>query len=188
MSKHKNIELENTGFEEISEQFVRERVILAQTRLKEAEEEIMAGLDTVKSEELTLEISTEKPEYNKDEDIKIKLLFKNTGTLPVKGINDPAGTYGFDVLVVKDGVLVKRLKKELGVIRVNEELPVDIFTIEPGTALSSEIPAFSASEEKTQEEVEIIISYVGGPEVAGAEKGWIKHPVVSNELKIKIRK
>ena len=52
----------------------------------------------------------------------------------------------------------------------------------------SEIVIFSAAEEKTEQDVEILMSYVGGPEIATPGKEWIKHPLVSNEIIIKILK
>ncbi|OGF44889.1 MAG: hypothetical protein A2231_03960 [Candidatus Firestonebacteria bacterium RIFOXYA2_FULL_40_8] len=180
--------VEAAGCVEIPEQILKSKTALSEQKMKEETEGILTGLDTALDEGVSLEISTEKPEYNKDEEIKIKLLLKNTGTGAISGINDTAGNFGFDLLVMKDGSLIKRLKKDLSGAKGEEEQPADIFTVEPETALSSEIIAYSAAEEKNGQEVELILSYVGGPERAGVEKGWIKHPVISNELKITIRK
>ncbi|MFH1074753.1 MAG: hypothetical protein V1752_06665, partial [Candidatus Firestonebacteria bacterium] len=181
--------LGNSCCSEISEQFIKDNTAFSEGRIKEETEAIMADLDITSNEELTLEISTEKPEYNKDEEIKIKLLLKNAGSTAVSGINEVTGNFGFDFLVMQEGRLVKRLKKGLfGEERTEEQQTADVFTLEPGTAFSSEIIAFSAAEEKPGQEAELILSYVGGPQEAGEEKNWIKHPVISNELIIKIRK
>ncbi|OGF45801.1 MAG: hypothetical protein A2452_10705 [Candidatus Firestonebacteria bacterium RIFOXYC2_FULL_39_67] len=173
---------------EVTEQFIKDKTALSEQKLKEETEEILSDLDTAPNEDITLEISTEKPEYGKEEEIKIKLLFKNTGSLVASGINDIKGNFGFDLLVIKEGRLIKKLKKDLSVIQGTEEQVRDIFTIDAGTALTSEIVAFSAAEDKIEQEVEIVLSYSGGPEITGMKKSWIKHPVISNELKIKIRK
>ena len=173
---------------EIPEQYIKDKITLCETALKEERDDIFGGLDTTLNENTSLEISTEKQEYKKDEEIKVKLLLKNTGVSAASGINDPAGNYGFDILVMKDGRLIKRLKKELSVSKTDGETAPDLFAVEPETALASEIIIFSAAEEKTEQEVEIIMSYVGGPEIAAPGKEWIKHPLVSNEIIIKILK
>ena len=173
---------------EIPEQYIKEKTTLCEATLKEERDDILGGLDTALNENASLEISTEKQEYKKDEEIKVKLLLKNTGVSAASGINDPAGNYGFDILVMKDGRLIKRLKKELSVSKIDGETIPDLFAVDPGTALASEIIIFSAAEEKTEQDVEILMSYVGGPEIATPGKEWIKHPLVSNEIIIKILK
>ncbi|MEI6845448.1 MAG: HEAT repeat domain-containing protein [Candidatus Firestonebacteria bacterium] len=174
---------------ELPGKFVRQKTVFAEEKLKAGTEEILAVIDFVPKEGLSLEISTEKKEYAKEEGIKVKIKLSNSGTETAYGVNPSAGVSGFDLLLMQSGRLVKKLKQDLApVSRSVEETAGDVFEIEVGGAFSSEILLVAAKEDKIAGELEIILSYAGGPEAAETGKGWIKQTLISNELKIKIRK
>ena len=139
-------------------------------------------------ENLKLEIFADRQEYRAGEEIKINFIFKNTGTEPVYGANDKEGNLGFDLVVMKKGLVVKRLKNNLAKQSEIAALEANLFTIEPGSALSSEIIALSPAENDLEAEFVLQVSYAPSTALFGYEKGWIEQPVLSNDLKIRIKK
>lgn len=167
---------------------IQKKITFCEAKNKEQHKDIFTGIEQAALEQLKLEIVTEKQEYNTGEEIKLSLLLKNAGTQPVAGINDREGNLGFDLVILNKGRFLKRLKKDLSKIAEVEALEAGLFTIEPGSALASDLIALSAKENDTETELSLAVSYVPSPVLNGYEKGWIMQPVVSNELKIKIKK
>ena len=178
----------SNDFTEAYAEKLRQKAAFCKSWIKEKIEDITAGLEKENEQGLILEISAEKASFRVGEEITIKMLFTNTGKSAVYGINDKEGRLGFDLIIMKNGELLKRLKKDLAKTIEIEELKSNMFVIEAGNGLSAEITALTREENTTEQEIVLSLSYVGGAAVLGPEKGWIKQAVLSNELKIEITK
>ena len=154
-------------------------------RIKEVEKNLSLR-EEINQENLVLEIKAEKDLYKIGEDINIKILIRNNSDKSFYILNDVEGSLGFDLIVMNDGILVKRLKTNFGKQVPIETLMEEVFEIEPHKSMEADITL--KGYEYNEGEYEIILSYIGGKPISGYEDGWIESPLISNNILIKIQK
>ena len=60
--------------------------------------------------------------------------------------------------------------------------------VDPGQVYEVETAVFDNDDNLSPSEYKLILSYVGGDPITQYAQGWVKLPVISNKLKIKIQK
>ncbi|GEM_PF-2124889 len=173
---------------ELTRDDIKKKIIACEENYGEQLADTLTGLEPEVPENLKLEITADRKEYKIGQKIKVKLLLKNTGTESANGVNDRDGNLGFDLIILKDGIMLKRLKNDLSKISETEALEAGLFIIDAGSGFESEIAALSAAENREETELMLAVSYAPAPALNGYEKGWIEYPVISNELKIRVKK
>lgn len=180
--------LDTASCPEIKRAFKEERTEYCETKIKKRTEEIISGLAASTSEDLILKIAAEKKEYKKGEELKVRSVLANKGMATVFGAKAKEGGSGFDLLMMKDGLLIKRFKEDFTKKQESEELQESVFRLGSEEEIVSEFIIPTGEEVIPEGAVELALSYVGGRLAKEYEKDGISRPVISNILTLVIRK
>lgn len=173
---------------EIKQETAEQMYKYCDDKIKEKVNEIFDKIEAEGEKSLNLEIKADKDFYNTGEQVKVKVLLHNNSPASVYTLNDNIGNLGFDFIVMKNGCLVKILKKNLDGNTEEGQLAQQVLEIKANESIEADIVVFSEQENTVEGQYEVIFSYIGGHAVKENETDWIKELLASSEIIIKIRK